>query len=536
MANGKHLDTVLRHWSGVAAELKSRPDAADAILDAVGGHEVYRLRVIAPEGRWRAGESWCLTLCLSMEEAQARAAGLPHPDRRQNDLYRLPNLQHEILPILVDQLRRDADGEQALLERLAHFTPYDFDALLAETPGGEWLWYVHIHHYHLRLFEGRVRFPAEFPVDRIFTRIGPLEGQRGHLHLANAAGRVGLCDVDGRLVLPCHYRWLGNIGFGTQLLEAQRPGDAPDESDLIDLAGQRINPPGVKLLAGSFDTCGQAVVIAEGTGESGRKGLMANDGKLLGERRWRWIGAPNEGLATVQDTESGLWGYLDAGGAPAIPCQFREAWAFSGGRAVAVPVADADAAQTLGIIDPQGHWAIPPVWKDLASLRQHFIVEDFAGRYGVLDRDGRALLEPRRLSDEERGDGADIDPWYDIRYTLQRALSTHARNRIPRERIEADPQHSLAGVANFFDAQSDQRDLINTGLWGMRVRISENREWNGRRFEKGDTGTIFWQYPVSAGLFDLGLEAPVMGLFGRENPCLGVPWDLLCAETAASAP
>lgn len=45
--------------------------------------------------------------------------------------------------------------------------------------------------------------------------------------------------------------------------------------------------------------------------------------------------------------------------------------------------------------------------------------------------------------------------------------------------------------------------------------------------EAGDVGSIFWQYPVSGSLFELAVEAPVMGLFGRDNQCLGVPWEAL---------
>lgn len=38
---------------------------------------------------------------------------------------------------------------------------------------------------------------------------------------------------------------------------------------------------------------------------------------------------------------------------------------------------------------------------------------------------------------------------------------------------------------------------------------------------------IYWEYLVSGNIFDLATEAPVVGLFGRENQCLGVSWELL---------
>lgn len=145
----------------------------------------------------------------------------------------------------------------------------------------------------------------------------------------------------------------------------------------------------------------------------------------------------------------------------------------------------------------------------------------------MIDRNGIILLVPRQLTAEERGEGRDIDPWYDIRFALQMALNGHARNQEARKRIEADPQGGLSGLMHLFGTRTDQRDLINAGLWGMRVEITEDRQCNGWNFKTDDTGMIFWEYPVSGNIFDLAVEAPVMGRFGKDNQCLGVPWDLL---------
>jgi len=114
-----------------------------------------------------------------------------------------------------------------------------------------------------------------------------------------------------------------------------------------------------------------------------------------------------------------------------------------------------------------------------------------------------------------------------ITRAAQQALDAHPRHAEALKRIDADPQRRLAGLTNLFDKRTGQRDLITAGLWGMRVEIVEDGQWNGWDFKAGDQGMIFLQYPVSASLFNLAVEAPVMGLFGRSDQCLGVAWELL---------
>lgn len=362
------VDSTLLFWQNIALAVSKEPDCMPRLLAAEHHRMVYRIRSTSPEGGWRAGESWLRDTCLCIEEADARVAALIHPHRRHGDLKSLPNNRLEILPTTVGEMLADDKPQKDLLERLQSFTPYDLDKLLADTPDGEWVWFFHLEHWHLRLHQGQLVFPTEWLVDRRFSRIGPMEGRHGHLTITNNKGLAGLADLDGRIVLPCRYRWLGHTGFRTPLLEAQSPDDRPDESDLIDLSGERINPPGIKLMAGSFDTADQAIVVREGTGETGLKGLMSNDGRLLGEMRWRWIDALNEDRAAVHDDASGLWGYVDSLGELIIPCRCWEAYTFNDGRAYFVPAQLPGEPQRVGLIDIQGSVVVAPCWKNMTHL------------------------------------------------------------------------------------------------------------------------------------------------------------------------
>lgn len=513
----------LQRWQQLADWLANHAEPPPELTDLT----VYRIRSTSPEGGFRAGGSCFLTPCLCPEETQALVARFSYPDRRHGDLYPLPNNLLEILPTPLSEVLAEAKSREDLHDRLKSLNLYSDQAL---PDGGEWVWYFEgQQHWRLWLCGGCLHFPQDWPVDRDFGRVGPLEGLLGYLHLYNHQGLAGLARTEGQVLLPCRYRWLGQPGFRQTLLEAQEVADSPEESDLIDFSGQRINPPGIKLLTGSFNTDGQSVVVREGTGAAGLKGLMDTAGQLLGDICWRWIKAAGHKLTAVQDDDSGLWGYVDACGQPVIPCQFHEACNFDDHRAYASQSSGTDETPAFGLIDPQGQCVIPLRWKNISHLRHDYIVEDFAGRYGVFDRDGHVLLEPRMLSDEERGNGFSFDPWWDIRRALERDLGNHARHREARLRIETDPQRSLAGLTHLFSSRTDQPDLINAGLWGMKVRIAHDTQWGGQDFKAGDIGRIFWQYPVSASVFNLAHEAPVMGLFGLDDQCLGVPWAALQA-------
>lgn len=503
--------------------MRAEPDRVSEILNAEKDRLIFRIHSTCPEGGWRAGESWFLAPCLCAEEATALVARLTRPDRRHGDLKSLPNNQLEILTTPLSEVLADDESRKELLERLKSFTPYDTRLLPA---GGECVWFIQAQeHWHLWLHEGRLHFPVEWAPDD-WGHLGPLKSQEDVFHVTNGMGLTGLADIEGRMLLPCRYRWLSYISFyhpEPKLLEAQLPDASSQESDLIDVSGHRINPPGLKLMAGSFATCGQAVVGREGEGESGLKGLMAIDGALLDEMRWRWIDAMNDKRAAVEDPATGQWGYIDASGQLVIPCRFRNAHPFNDGRAFVESTQDG--ATGMGLIDPEGHIVIEPRWKTIDHLRHDYLVEDFAGCHGVIDRDGKVLLEPQKLILDESDEFDERERR--IARAAQRALDAHPRHAEALKRIAADPQHCLSGLIHLFDERTGERDLMTAGLWGMRVEIIEDRQWNGWDFKAGDQGMIFWQYPVSASLFDLAVEAPVMGLFGRDNQCLGVAWDLL---------
>lgn len=518
---------TLLFWQHLAPELLALSDdsyAVAALLKPEHERIIYRIRFTDSETGWRAGKSWFINPCLCREEAQALRADRTHPNRRAGDFTKLSCPQIDILPTTVGEVLTDADSFKGLLERLKSLSPYPPE-VLPDVP--EWLWcFERQEHWNL-LWDGeRIVLPPTWLPDKGW-KLGPLEPYAGHIQVVNRKGLIGLMNDLGHLALPCRYTWLGwsrESDVHRLVMEAQLPGCHPDESDLISLSGERLNPPGIKLLAGTLNSAG--VAIEEGSGEAGLKGLMSKTGEMLGGLHWRWVKDLWYGRAAVQDDAAGLWGYIDPAGQLVTPPRFKEAHCFIGERALFCPEGP---AAHFGMIDPQGRITIEPVWKRIEHLRKHYLVETDDGLYGVVDCDGQVLIPPRPSTEEEERNIPALlgDCLEGIKRSMENELRCQSKARELWRRVTEDPDRSLACLRGLFGSSTGQPDLIDAGIWGMEVTIAKDFTWSRWNFKAGDVGTIFWQYPVSGSLFDLAVEAPVMGLFGRDNQCLGVPWEAL---------
>ena len=68
------------------------------------------------------------------------------------------------------------------------------------------------------------------------------------------------------------------------------------------------------------------------------------------------------------------------------------------------------------------------------------------------------------------------------------------------------------------------QDLINLGLWGARVRCSQGGKSIALGADSNPVEYLEFHYPVTLGIFNLVVEAPVM--FTRADGstvCIGVP-------------
>ena len=129
-----------------------------------------------------------------------------------------------------------------------------------------------------------------------------------HINIHDSHGRMGVLSRAGQLTVPCRFAYIGDADcYPPYAFEASE--EAVPESlgacDIIDHTGKRLNPSGVKALAGTL-WFGLAVVVREDDPQ-GKQGFMASDGRLLGDIRWHALTRHNSRLALAQDPESKLW-------------------------------------------------------------------------------------------------------------------------------------------------------------------------------------------------------------------------------------
>jgi hypothetical protein len=95
-------------------------------------------------------------------------------------------------------------------------------------------------------------------------------------------------------------------------------------------------------------------------------------------------------VATGEDSGE-RWGFIDATGREAIALTLGYAQPFSEGLAVVARVSD----ELYGYIDPTGRMAIPYSFQDARSFRHGYAAAKQKGAWGVIDRSGAWVLEPR---------------------------------------------------------------------------------------------------------------------------------------------
>lgn len=384
--------------------------------------------------------------------------------------------------------------------------------------------------------------------------------------IIDCSGRMGLLGPHQTLKLPCTYAYLS--GWSYQSCEAAEvtmpaPGGM---CDLIDFEGRRLNPPHIKVLAGSFEG-GIGQVVRQKDGPDGVRGFIGADGTPLGDIRWRAVKQHDvlDKIAVVQDPSSGLWGHVDRHGKVIAPPKFKEASEFyhfgrvrgqnglwgmidkTGALVVptvwhdverlqpdafspaAIKVTAADGR--CGIALPGGRLIAEPVWHDVSRPRDgYFIVHGPDTLIGLIDAEGNTIIAPHRPEPEvqdriERCRSA-------IRFhPFNEFLNSNLREKVEEALRDSD---TLAPIVGMLPANPlGNSELIGCGLWGRTVTvIADSVGPNRWPVRKGDTGSIGWSYPATASIFDLTKEAPVEGTKALPQGSVGVPWRLLrFAET-----
>lgn len=362
------------------------------------------------------------------------------------------------------------------------------------------------------------------------------------------------------------YAYLQTDYCGMGIYEASHEPLQPDRDGdwlckLVTQGEILLNNPDHSVLAGSLSRDGCVVKCT--VSDSRLLGwLPLETGDFKPERqssvrqraqlRWADLQSSSEGLRPAQDTESLLWGWADDKGGPAIEPRFARVGHFHHGLAQASAPEDPKA---FGLVNRVGDWLMAPQWAFITWSSPRFMtVQNDRNEWGAMgfsvDESGKVIGEAavvlplqseqawleifnhqRAREPQRRGSVAET-PDMSRTERVMAAIERVAHDRAFQTVQQAKKEASLATLAGVFDA-AGTRDLMIAGVWCMRVRVLRDQE-RGFRIREGETGNIFFQYPVTLSTYDLNQEAPVMGLQSAPHAVIGVRWEDLCCEASNS--
>jgi len=338
----------------------------------------------------------------------------------------------------------------------------------------------------------------------------------------NSEGLGGVMAKNGEFLLPCRYGYLDWRIVGHYVEASIDP--LPDVTlplshwsfldfrcDILDIRdGRQINPHGTPALVNSLDWEYVFVAQADRRTTDGRPlmGFMDTDGHWLGDPCWADVLLFNNDMAAVQCPDTGLWGYINRQGETTIPPQFLDSNFFNHDLAF---VQKPDNPDDWYAINRQGKIINGP-WRRIDhSLSNLIAVQDAEHRWALLDMAGQIKLPPHVLPDVLGEDEHLPLLAKAYRAHRQRLLESLSDAPLAQRIVELNPQ--------------SQSDFVEIGLWRYRVTVAALPEhWQGL-IDTQVEPRLGWDYPVTAGIFDLTQEAPIT--FTKNDGgtvTIGIPW------------
>ncbi len=192
------------------------------------------------------------------------------------------------------------------------------------------------------------------------------------------ASGYGYLDVQGNVALPFKYFLAEAFHEGLASI-----ADGGESFWFIDKKGQLICGP---FLDATSYSEGVAVV------QDNRWRFINRTGSVLFTlpSGVRTIGSFHAGMCTIKDNSNqGLYGFIDRSFDMAIPCRYEDAWGFSEG------VATVCMGDKWRMVDSSGRELCKPLYSLIDSCSEGLCAARRDGLYGFLDRTGIEVISPK---------------------------------------------------------------------------------------------------------------------------------------------
>lgn len=222
--------------------------------------------------------------------------------------------------------------------------------------------------------EGKIVINPQFRKATVF---------RGELALVQTSGderNWGFISETGNYVIPANYKRA--TVFSEELawvVSENAPPTAIDKNGAIKFTLQQAEK--VKIFKEGL----AAFSILDDEGE--KWGFIDKNGTVLINPQFIKVENFNEGKCAVKDA-NGKWGYINKEGRISINYQFSNANSFSNGKAVVV------SGGKHGVIDENGKYLINPQYSEMKIDGDMFLIKQ-GGKYGWCDNEGKIIINPQ---------------------------------------------------------------------------------------------------------------------------------------------
>ena len=122
----------------------------------------------------------------------------------------------------------------------------------------------------------------------------------------------------------------------------------------------------------------------------GKKGFVDHKGDIVIPCKWTDVDDFYEGLAAVEDAETGLLGYINKGGKYVIAPQFEDACGFSEGLARVFDFS----SDRWGFVDKSGDFVIKPQFKSALDFSEGLVAVKFEDEhFGFINKNGSTVIK-----------------------------------------------------------------------------------------------------------------------------------------------
>lgn len=191
-------------------------------------------------------------------------------------------------------------------------------------------------------------------------------------------GLFGYIDKKGNTTIPFEFDDAKSFSEGFATVEMN------GKWGYIDTAG-KIMIPCIYHSAKAFSN-DRAIVEISDKLLNWEYDIIDKTGNIISSQHYYLISNYSEGLAPVQITKHGKWGYIDKSGEIVIQCQYDEAFGFNLG------LARVRIGTKLGFIDKSGAIIIPCQYTNLGNFSEGLSVAEKEGKYGFIDREGTTII------------------------------------------------------------------------------------------------------------------------------------------------